>query len=903
MKKEINLGDSSMYVEHARQVNVYSKSNIIVEHADDIKHNTEVITNSLPLQPSDFFRGRDEVIDKITEILVDDAKLLILNGMGGIGKTEVCRKIFRDAINNHLPGVEKVGWLTFHENLEQTLFGQFSNVDFDLNQPDEYMERIRNYLNLYSGTILLFIDNANDISEEDMAWLLMLKCKIIVTSRRRSLERIQPIEVGKLTINDCRILYRQHSEEYEFHEDFNYGITYEENDAPDEDLDEIIRLADRHTLAIELLAKTQKASGKNTAQMRNELETRQFSLSSISEPIYYHHNPENEDLNTNEQIFIEQFSKVLNLSGINGERLTIMQLFSLFTSEPVYTNYLKEWLELNDLSDVNSLVDMGWIFRGRIGNQKLVGYSMHPLISAVARYNIMPQYSKAKGVVHNLSQTLELSEADVFTSKLFAINHALSVISLLSGDDSDYADLINNAATILIHKSDLFKALEILEKGLDICDTYLGQNHHQVLIVYSNLGWIYNELSEYETALKWYDKNLQLSIQIYGEDHIEVAIAYNNIGNICGELGKFDRALELLQKALVVCVIATGEEDSFIATVYNNIGELYHKKGMYQEGLDWDYKALMIRKKILPPDHPDIAVSYNNIAAAYFSLGDFDEALRWYQKSLPIYEKVYGKEHPQTAVPYDNIGEVYMYMGQYEEAMKLYQKSLDINIKYFGTESFNVAQSYQYIADLYADDENYEKALEFFQRAITIKEKILGEHTSTALSYNNIAGIYDHLGEYQSALIFYEKALKINKNFLGEYHPSTAAIYNNMAVIHHRNERFNKAIKGYQKTLEIYKRTVGEEHPDNITILNNLASVYYMQKNLEKSLMIYLQAYRILMRKNETKNSTIEALLENMKVVYDGFVNQEQGFDEWLSCISVENKSDEQVDSFVGKNG
>ncbi|MDR3238794.1 MAG: hypothetical protein LBT44_01735 [Clostridiales bacterium] len=36
----------------------------------------------------------------------------------------------------------------------------------------------------------------------------------------------------------------------------NYGAAYAEDDSPHDDLDAIITMADRHTLAVELLAKT-----------------------------------------------------------------------------------------------------------------------------------------------------------------------------------------------------------------------------------------------------------------------------------------------------------------------------------------------------------------------------------------------------------------------------------------------------------------------------------------------------------------------------------------------------------------------------------------------------------------------------------------------------------------------
>ena len=58
-----------------------------------------IVTQTRPLRPSDFFRGRDGKLEEIKRLLTGNAKLMLLNGMGGIGKTEFCRKLFYECIN------------------------------------------------------------------------------------------------------------------------------------------------------------------------------------------------------------------------------------------------------------------------------------------------------------------------------------------------------------------------------------------------------------------------------------------------------------------------------------------------------------------------------------------------------------------------------------------------------------------------------------------------------------------------------------------------------------------------------------------------------------------------------------------------------------------------------------
>jgi hypothetical protein len=225
-------------------------------------YTSPVVTESRPLQPSNFFRGREKQLEIIKERLSGTGKLMLLNGMGGIGKTEICRKLFHDAMNGRLPEVKKIGWLTYSGSLEQTYFRQFLPLEKPASKAVEYKKQAEAYINSLGGEFLLFIDNANEIPEKETAQLLKLNCKVLMTSRRRTMGRLHAFEIGKLEMDDCRILYRQHfnMKSFDKNSDSNYNTSYAENAAPDDDLDAIIHMADRHTLAIELLAKQQSAS-------------------------------------------------------------------------------------------------------------------------------------------------------------------------------------------------------------------------------------------------------------------------------------------------------------------------------------------------------------------------------------------------------------------------------------------------------------------------------------------------------------------------------------------------------------------------------------------------------------------------------------------------------------------
>ena len=266
---------------------------------------SRIITQDRPVAPSAYFLGRDAKIKEIERILAEETNIVLLYGMGGIGKSEICRQM----INNYTvyPGtdlVKKLGWITYSSSLKRSFLGQFPEVKSD--NIEEYWNMAKQYLNREGNNFLLFIDDANTISQAEISLLSGLACKILITSRKK-VDRIKTIYADCLDIVDCRKLYRKHSDD---------------NASPDNLIDQIIILAAKHTLSIELLAKTQYSAGVCAYDLLQKLLKSGFNLTEITEEITYQHNPEMEITEPTEKRFIAHISKLFDLSEIKKKRRT-----------------------------------------------------------------------------------------------------------------------------------------------------------------------------------------------------------------------------------------------------------------------------------------------------------------------------------------------------------------------------------------------------------------------------------------------------------------------------------------------------------------------------------------------------------------------------------------------------
>jgi len=909
------------------------KTPLILDDVSIINNPTHVVTESRPLQPSNFFRGRERQLTVIKESLSGVGKLMLLNGMGGIGKTEMCRKLFHEALNGRLPEVQRVGWLTYNGSLEQTFFRQFSTIANPASKSSEYMKQAEAYINTQGNELLLFVDNANEMTEKEAAKLLKLNCKVLMTSRRRNMERLQALEIGKLEMDDCRILYRQHLNMMSFDKDSdsNYNTTYEEDASPDENLDAIIIMADRHTLAIELLAKQQRASMQSMKRFRKTLEDKGFSIQMAKEKIGYLHNPESEkniDWDKTEQAFIEQFSIVLDISGIKGDRKRIMSLLSLLAAEPVDAENIKDWLGLDDYDIMSSLVSRGWVASGMIGigSDETPGLAMHPLVSSVVRHKAMPDEDMAQVVIAGVTKSLELPDEEIFASRLPFVKHAISIIETLVGSSGEYANLINHTSYILLRSSEykkteqiLKKAVELLsddmplagsahnnlghayelrgeyalaeeeyEKALEIFTTTLGYYSRDTSSAYNNIAGIHVIWGRFEEALKLYEKTLEIRKKVLGDDHPVTQLTYNNIAVVYGRQGHYDKSLELLQHNIEVFEYGLEYDHNYIALALGNLAEILKVKGDYAKALETQQRVVAIYENVFGINNPDTAGGYSNLAGLYSEVGNYIKALEYYEKARYIFVESFGDNHYSTSLIYDSLGQLYDLMGNYTQALEMTQAALAIVHDIFGEGHMNAAGKYSQLAVIYSHLGDYANAKEYGFKALKIEKDAHGEiHFNTAVSYNNLSNTFNRLGEYKKAITAANKALEILNKAVGARHTGTAISFNNLANAYMHLAEYDKAKKYYHEALDINLETVGEEHPNTATAYDAVANMYSRFADYEKGLKYFNHALRIKKMFLGDSHPKTATTYSNIAGVYEKLGNHDKAYELYTKVLEI----------------
>ena len=630
----------------------------------------------LPPKNPDFI-GRVEELQEVEKNLTDNKLIYIVNGIGGVGKSELSYEYF----HQHKEQYKKTAFIELSDDklsLEEIFLIKFKekfqvdNFDAIINRLQEYPER-----NLF------LIDNLERREDFEKLKVLNTNFDLLITSRITDIDTNHQLNLETLLREDARELFLS---------------IYK----TEEDIEDILDYLDDHPLFINLSAKSLLKNYITLDELRDDIKNNTVSKiqSKNAETFQVHL----------EKIFEKQFHK-----EEDKDLKTLLQKLSIFPSIEIGFEVYEKLLNV-EKQQLQMLVDKGWLIHK--DNQ----YKLHQIIKTFIWSSYKPNYEDIVSIFENLANYL-----DPYDSSLIAnlFNHYIPIIESFLNLYENKQDIY--IAGLLDYITYLYYSLAKYDKSLtiqneskklkgnikDLDKLYIAKSYHILGVIYSLKG-------KYDDSFQWFQKALDIQEKNLGTNHPETATTYNNIASTYQSKEKSDDAFQWFQKALDIQEKVLGTNHPDTAATYNNIASIYDSKRKYDDAFQWYHKALDIEEKVLGTIHPETAITYNNIASTYQSKGKYDDALQWFQKALNIQEKVLGTNHPDTAKTYNNIALTWKLKGKYDDALQWFQKALDIQEKVLGTNHPDTAITYSNIAYVYKAQKICTKSNEFFTKALNI---------------------------------------------------------------------------------------------------------------------------------------------------------------------------------------
>lgn len=633
--------------------------------------------------------GRESEKQAITTCLHNTGKLWI-DGIGGIGKTALLLSF----CNNETAEYQTVVYLSVEKCIARTL-----DNDRQLVLTNEKIAEKRQILSNYEyalyklsvlensvrDSVLIVLDNVEDINDPLLERFCSLNCNIIIASRCS----------GEME-GFARLTIRELTETKSIHELFNmyYGssISAEEYYA----LDGLLSGVRYHTMTVVLIAKQMSYFGKLPSDYgnRNQLTVeRTKNLSQIMSGAMADHSIS--------AMYIQLFD-LFDATTLSMKEKTVMKTICLLPSEGMYRHLYLSLVGEENLEAVIKLEKMGWI---QNDSEKKFLF-VHPLVRDVVLHELNlflddPDITLFfKGFISMISDCWTKKYDDNLKFKEIA----LSIYFLFPNPTVvRYKDYLTLSKLLwVLNYMDISIEIQNKVKSLFIDKNGRHTNSSEEAEAYLQIGFTYQSKGEYSNALK----ELQNATRIFGNKY-SAAMAHLAQAKLFVHEEKLDEIEPLLKESLRI------REEYWKGTISEAAScHLYAKTlSAFGEKLEYaislEKRAYQIFSKLQP--------NGVNVSSAAYILGwlfiqtsedsdDIEYGIGKLEEAKEIRISYRGDPlHPWMEDIYLKLGQAYERFGDHHKALDYYKLLLSVRLKKFDNDRSNtyVLETYKLLQNIY----------------------------------------------------------------------------------------------------------------------------------------------------------------------------------------------------------
>lgn len=656
------------------------------------------LTPYTPIDPEKECIGRDEDLSTLADTLRRSAKVVVVTGLGGIGKTTLAKAWFQAVFSEY----DHIAWISlrgdderfdrrgatfeesvaYHPTLSANLHLPFSEKE----PPEARFRAVMNALRQIKGRNLLVLDNAGpDLEQADIRDQLPLPphWQVLVTSRRK-LNGYEQMRLDRLTPGHAAALFRLH---------YTGPCT-------DAELDALLQEVDFHTLTVELLAKTLEnhLGSLSVGALSAKLRRRQLADPDLQRRISLHHSPEETE------VYVHLLT-TFDCAGLDAaERLLLARMAALPPGGAYAAAQLQEWLR-TEPADRRALQETlirldrkGWLTRNPDHT-----FVLHRMVQQAVLYQLQPSMVELGVLVDTFTKKMSFDSATNF-ALLFQWTpfgeQLLAILPEAEYGNGEVGMLMNNLSIVFRSLGQYEKARDLLEASIQTAEKIFGTYHQNVITSQSNLATVYIDLGQYEKARDLLDAALQSNLKNFSLEHPNVAVCQSNLAEVYRNLEQYEKARDLLEAALQSDLKNFGPDHPTVAVCQSNLANVYRDLGEYEKARDLFVSALHAVEKNFFSQHPNVALFQSNLANVYGDLGEYEKACNLLEVALQSDLKNFGPEHPIVAIRCNNLACGYAGLGDKAKAMELFERALAIWRKSLGEEHPNVGKVLKSIAAL-----------------------------------------------------------------------------------------------------------------------------------------------------------------------------------------------------------
>lgn len=295
-----------------------------------------------------------------------------------------------------------------------------------------------------------------------------------------------------------------------------------------------------------------------------------------------------------------------------------------------------------------------------------------------------------------------------------------------------------------------------------------------------------------------------------------------NIGNAIREQALFEESRALNERVLARQIDLLGEYHPHTLMTAGSLAADLRALGLYAEALRRDERTYAAWLDNFGDDNPRTLLALNNLAVSHRLNGDFRSAR---ERDLLVYQRgriVQGESHPNTLNAGNNLGRDLREAGDYAGSIKLLREVAARSSAALGAGSPRTQNVLTNLAVSIRSAGRAHEAAPLLEAAYEVLNQTFGPSNSDTLACRLSRAVNllsaDEIDSADSEMKEVEQAYRAG---LGEFHPHTLACVNNRAAIARAAGELRSAAELAAHARVHFAQVLGPDHPYTLAALMN----------------------------------------------------------------------------------
>lgn len=624
-------------------------------------------------EKSECFFGRESELETLEQFLAGDNKAVFIQGIGGIGKSELAAAyaikhraeydviVFSNCVSDIQSMIASDVEFPL-ENMRRNTFDEY----FLETEDDYFVRKFEVIKEIITEKTLLIMDNFNQKEDCYLDEFLALPCDKIITSRNDWSTKKYPV-----------LRLQEITDEHALEKIFgHYYVPVD--DATSYEMHEIIQKVGGHTLAVEWIAKQLAEQTVTTSEMieildrhpidghlEGEQKERElfdmlsgiFRVDQLGETekevlrllcfVPYTGISKEDIVRRGRKGTHTAVLKLLRSSWLKQVELDVVTLHPV-VAETVIRELKPDWENTkmffdsiaSDLMDEDipiKQIDMLLLIAQRAF--RIIGMNDPGAVPMLlgASYSLLKRYRKYRDS-RDLLQIAYKLQGDIVEN----INVKIALCKEKNAMDAEYSNLkeqlleeTSKRANILHQIGEIYYLAGKNDKALEC---YMKLSSNPMVDVHCDIAKVYAKANEYRKAAEYVEAGIKIKQRKYGDNELPLIENYLLMARICSKNGNNRLGEECVEEAKRIADSQMNKEQQ--SDFYYELAILLKDMGRVDEALQYDQISFALRSKLYGEEHVAVVYSYAAMALDYYRLGDYVSALECSLREIKIRKRL-----------------------------------------------------------------------------------------------------------------------------------------------------------------------------------------------------------------------------------------------------------------------